>query len=107
MQRFNAGTVFVPHIDQAEYHLFRDGMLADARLPATYDEWLKKTIQRHATHRGAGLPTQPVLVAWVEFEAHCLRLRLPPTYALLTSYATYRGLAEEKLQQPPPGDDRT
>ena len=105
MQRFHTRTVYVPHIDEAEYPLFRDGMPFDVRLPPSYDAWLKKTIRRHAAHRGAGWPTQPVLVTWAEFEAHCLRLRLAPTYALLTSYATYRGVAEQKLLRPPPGDD--
>jgi hypothetical protein len=90
--------IFVVHILEEEYPRFRAGLPKDLRLPPTYAEWRAEALRTHNTHRKSGLKTEAVVVQWDDFQAYAERIRLAPTYAMLTAYAMSHG-EKAKAQQ--------
>ena len=91
MDRMPSRTVFIVHITRDEYPLFRAGLPMDTRLPASYDDWYKAALHTHRIHRAAALDTTPVTVHWDEFIDYAQRIRLSPSFALLTTFAISLG----------------
>jgi len=84
-------TIYVVHILPEEYPLFRAGLPRDTRLPVNYEEWYQATLRTHKIHRAAALDTKPVTVHWDDLVEYARRIRLPVTYALMTTFAIAQG----------------
>ncbi len=70
-----------------EYDAFRRLIPDDERLPATYDEWVKRRADEDAQSEARGEIVKQVVIHSEEFGAHCLANGQEPSYSILEALA--------------------